>query len=225
MLINALKPEIELFEHQKEGIAWMYKQWCDGYKGVLLADDMGLGKTMQTLAFIAGVKKQFPAKLDAPVLIVAPVALLRNWKEEVFKFIPQGIFSDVVELHSTGLQNFKENGKLKLTNFAEAYKDCIVQTTYETLRSCQLEFGKVPWSIVIVDEAQKIKNPSASQTQALKGMKYDFAICLSGTPVENSWIDLWSIMDFVQPGKLGSFSWFNDNYQKNLRLIDMTLKR
>lgn len=217
VLINALKDGIELFEHQKEGIAWMYKQWCDGYKGVLLADDMGLGKTMQTLAFIAGVKKQFPAKLDAPVLIVAPVALLRNWKEEVFKFIPQGIFSDVVELHSTGLQNFKENGKLRLTNFAEAYKDCIVQTTYETLRSCQLEFGKVPWSIVIVDEAQKIKNPSASQTQALKGMKYDFAICLSGTPVENSWIDLWSIMDFVQPGKLGSFSWFNDNYQKNLK--------
>lgn len=217
VLGNALKPDIELFEHQKEGIAWMFKQWCAGYNGVLLADDMGLGKTMQTLAFVAGVKKQFPAKADAPVLIVAPVALLRNWKEEIFKFIPQGIFTDVIELHSAGLQQFKEDGKLKLENFAKTYKDCIVQTTYETLRSCQLEFGKVPWSIVIVDEAQKIKNPSASQTQALKAMKYDFAICLSGTPVENSWIDLWSIMDFVQPGKLGSFSYFNDNYQKKLK--------
>lgn len=217
ILLNALKPEIELFEHQKEGIAWVYKQWCLGYKGVLLADDMGLGKTIQTLAFIAGVKKQFPNQTIGPVLIVAPVSLLRNWKEEIYKFIPKGIFDDVIELHSAGLQKFKDNNKLNLQHFADEYKNSIVQTTYETLRSSQLEFGKVPWSIIVVDEAQKIKNPSASQTQALKAMKYDFAICLSGTPVENSWIDLWSIMDFVQPGKLGSFSWFNDNYQKNLK--------
>lgn len=217
ILINTLKSEIKLFEHQKEGIAWIYKQWCSGYKGVLLADDMGLGKTIQTLAFIAGVKKQFPTQTIGPVLIVAPVSLLRNWKEEIYKFIPKGIFDDVIELHSAGLQKFKDSRKLNLQHFADEYKNCIVQTTYETLRSSQLEFGKVPWSIIIVDEAQKIKNPSASQTQALKAMKYDFAICLSGTPVENSWIDLWSIMDFVQPGKLGSFSWFNDNYQKKLK--------
>lgn len=217
ILLNALKPEIELFEHQKEGIAWIYKQWCSGCKGVLLADDMGLGKTIQTLAFIAGVKKQFPNKISGPVLIVAPVSLLRNWKEEIYKFVPKGVFDDVIELHSAGLQKFKDSGKLSLQHFTDDYKNSIVQTTYETLRSSQLEFGKVPWSIIIVDEAQKIKNPSASQTQALKAMKYDFTVCLSGTPVENSWIDLWSIMDFVQPGKLGSFSWFNDNYQKKLK--------
>ncbi len=216
-LENVLNPQIELFEHQREGINWIYKQWCVGHKGVLLADDMGLGKTMQTLAFVAAIKKQYPQKINAPVLIVAPVALLRNWKEEIFKFLPSGIFTDVIELHSAGMQKFKRNGVLDLANFTEEYKDCIVQTTYETLRRYQLKLGEIPWSIVVADEAQKIKNPSTRQTQALKAMKYDFTVCLSGTPVENSWIDLWSIMDFVEPGKLGSFSSFNENYQKKLK--------
>ena len=67
------------------------------------------------------------------------------------------------------------------------------------------------------DEAQKIKNPSASQTCAIKGMKYDFAVTLSGTPVENTWIDLWSIMDFAQPGKLGNFKWFKEEYHNKLK--------
>ncbi len=216
-LENVLNPQIELFQHQREGINWIYKQWCAGHKGVLLADDMGLGKTMQTLAFVAAIKKHYPQKINTPVLIVAPVALLRNWKEEIYKFLPRGIFTDVIELHSTGMQKFKQNGVLNLANFAEEYKDCIVQTTYETLRREQLRLGEIPWSIIVVDEAQKIKNPSTRQTQALKAMKYDFTICLSGTPVENSWIDLWSIMDFVEPGKLGSFASFNDNYQKKLK--------
>ena len=85
-------------------------------------------------------------------------------------------------------------------------------TTYETLRDYQFSFAEISWSCIVADEAQKIKNPDAGITKALKAMKYDFAICLSGTPVENSWIDLWSIMDFVQPAKLDDLKTFREKY-------------
>lgn len=216
-LISGLKTGISLYDHQLAGVSWIYNQWCEGYKGVLLADDMGLGKTLQTLAFISGIMKTFPELVFNPILIVAPVSLLKNWKNEILQFVNSDVYEDIVELHSSNLRNFKINGKLDLSKFAESHKRCIVQTTYETLRDHQLDFGLVPWSIIIVDEAQKIKNPSASQTCAIKGMKYDFAIALSGTPVENTWIDLWSIMDFAQPGKLGNFKWFKEEYHNKLK--------
>lgn len=214
---NGLKPEIVLYEHQLAGINWMYKQWCDGYKGVLLADDMGLGKTLQTLAFVSGIMKNFPDYANNPILIVAPVSLLKNWKNEILQFVDSDTYNEIIDLHSHNLKRFKVGHKLDLSSFSSAYQKCIVLTTYETLRDHQLDFGIVPWSVIIADEAQKIKNPSATQTYALKGMKYDFAVSLSGTPVENTWIDLWSIMDFTQPGLLGNFKWFRDEYHNKLK--------
>ena len=218
----ALKKGIHLYDHQIDGVKWMYNQWCTGYKGVLLADDMGLGKTLQTLAFVSGLLKTFPDYVANPILIVAPVALLQNWKNEISQFVEDTVYDEIIELHSSNLRNYKVGGKLNLKSFAENHQRCIVQTTYETLRTYQTEFGSVKWSVIITDEAQKIKNPSASQTNAIKGMNYDFAIALSGTPVENTWIDLWSIMDFVQPGKLGSFQWFKDAFQNKLKLLKGT---
>lgn len=215
---GCLNEGIHLLDYQQQGVQWMFADWEHGFNGVLLADDMGLGKTLQTLAFLAALKKDDKER-HKPVLIVAPIALLRNWQNEYSKFIQEGIFRDVIPLHGTALHDFATggltpNGKKKLQ--LHGLEDTIALTTYETLRDYQFSFAEVPWGIIVVDEAQKMKNPTTGVTKAIKAMKYDYAICLSGTPVENSWVDLWSIMDFVQPGKLKDLRWFKDTFINRL---------
>ena len=217
---SAIRNNITLHKHQLEGVAWMYSVWRLGLKGVLLADDMGLGKTLQTLAFIAAIRKgSNDSSANKPVLIVAPTALLANWENEYKKFIEDDIFSDVKRLFGSSLQKYatgeptpnkKKKLELKLEN------DALALTTYETLRDYQFSFAEIAWGIIIADEAQKIKNPSAGITKAIKAMKYDYVISLSGTPVENSWVDLWSIMDFVQPAKLSDLKTFKSKYISTL---------
>lgn len=219
-ILGGLKPEISLFEHQKEGIRWMFEIWKQGYKGVLLADDMGLGKTMQALAFAAGLKKGYGITGMKSILIVAPVSLLENWKEEIYKFIAPGLFEDVVEIYGSSIAKYKNKRKGQiLLDFQSVQRNQIVLTTYETLRDYDLSFGMIDWALMIIDEAQKIKNPNSLVARAIKAMKCDFGIALTGTPVENTWIDLWSIMDFVTPGKLGSLKEFGQKYQNRLRDI------
>lgn len=229
-LFTGLKPGTTLYQHQKEGIAKMAACWTEGHKGVLLADDMGLGKTPQAYGFISALKKHKEGPMPS-VLIVAPVALLKNWEEEYAKFVADGIFKGTVALYGSSLRDRKfkdEKGNIvsyspgqglksvPMIDFSSLENDYIVLTSYETLRDYQLSFGRISWSVLILDEAQKIKNPSARISVAAKAMKYDFGISLTGTPVENTWIDLWSIMDFVEPGKLKTLREFNDNYQKKL---------
>ena len=215
---NVLRANVKLFDYQIFGVWWMSQLWREGWRGVLMADDMGLGKTLQTLTFIGGLKKFCAIKF--PVLIVAPTALLENWQVEYKKFLRGNIFSEVIPLHGDALKNFytdeltpNGNKKLSLRNLPT---DSLALTTYETLRAYQFSFAEISWSVIVADEAQKIKNPDAGITKALKAMKYDFAICLSGTPVENSWIDLWSIMDFVQPAHLDAKEIFRAKYIDHL---------
>lgn len=219
-IFGGLRPEISLFDHQKEGIRWIFENWKQGYKGVLLADDMGLGKTMQALAFAAGLKKGYRKAGMRSVLIVAPVSLLENWKEEIGKFVLPGLFDGIVDIYGSRVAKYKSKQKEQiLLNFQSLQKNQIVLTTYETLRIYDLSFGMIDWSIMIIDEAQKIKNPNSLVARAIKAMKCDFGIALTGTPVENTWIDLWSIMDFVIPGKLGSLKEFGQKYQNRLKDI------
>lgn len=219
---TALNADVKLLDYQSAGVAWMFEAWQRGYKGVLLADDMGLGKTLQTLAFAAQLRKGTSDNADAqkPMLIVAPIALLKNWQNEYRKFIADGVFRDVMPLHGRSLRDYETgegtpNGKKKLE--IRLPVGAIALTTYETLRDYQFSFAEVNWGIIVVDEAQKMKNPSTGVTKAIKAMKYDYAVCLSGTPVENSWVDLWSIMDFVQPGQLGVLKEFHNRYIVPLR--------
>lgn len=238
-LPRSLKPGVKLLEHQLEGLRWMQNLWLAGARGGLLADDMGLGKTLQALAFIAWVAElmaegQLPPK---PVLIVAPVVLMENWKQEYLRFL-QPVLGPVFELHGQRLKDFKNTGIARelginkeidikekeeaaeliksgrglLIDHQALQKLGIVLTTYETLRDYQFSFGLVEWSIMILDEAQKIKTPTAMVTTALKAMKYDFGLCLTGTPVENSLVDLWSIMDLVQPACLGTLENFRRRF-------------
>ncbi|MBQ3441803.1 MAG: restriction endonuclease [Selenomonadaceae bacterium] len=217
IFIDVLKPGVKLKDYQLFGVWKMSQIWQDGWRGVLLADDMGLGKTLQTLTFIGGLKR-FRA-VTLPILIVAPTALLENWQAEYKKFL-RNILGEVIDLHGDGLRKFftderTPNGRKKLS-LMKLPTNALALTTYETLRDYQFSFGEIPWGVIIADEAQKIKNPDAGITKALKAMKYDFALCLSGTPVENSWRDLWSIMDFVHPAKLADLKTFTAKYLDRL---------
>ena len=216
---DVLCPGVKLYNHQVQGVWHMAQIWRDSrWHGVLNADDMGLGKTLQTLVFIGGLKKFCTdyEKINFPILIVAPTALLTNWQAEYQKFLRGNILGKVISLHGKGLREFytderTPNGRPKLS-LRDLPPNALALTTYETLNDYQFSFAEISWSVIVADEAQKIKNPNAWMTKALKAMKYDFAICLSGTPVENSWLDLWSIMDFVQPAHLDDLATFKSKY-------------
>lgn len=221
----SLKPSVELKEHQLVGLSWLQHLWrlspvhC---RGCVLGDDMGLGKTIQLLALIASCLEH-DTEID-PVLIVAPVALLENWKEEIEKFfIPDSM--PVLTLYGSTLagkrlpkqqldQELKQEGITRLLKRDWLGDSKVVLTTYETLRDLEFALAAQKWSIMICDEAQKIKNPNAMVTRAAKKQNVRFRIACTGTPVENTLADLWCLFDFVQPGLLGSLSHFGRQYRK-----------
>lgn len=217
-VLSGFKDSVVPFSYQKEGIRWMAQNWKAGYQGVLLADDMGLGKTMQVLGLISGVKNAYGEKDMNSVLVVAPVSLLANWESEFIHFVKEGIFEEIVPLYGNSFRDFKRGHDLRL-DFSPVAKNRIVLTSYETLRNYDISFGCIDWSFMVLDEAQKIKNPAALITNAVKSMKYDFAIAITGTPVENAWVDLWSIMDFVEPGRLRDLKNFCNTYQNQLKKL------
>lgn len=217
-VLSGFKDSVVPFSYQKEGIRWMAQNWKAGYQGVLLADDMGLGKTMQVLGLISGVKNAYGEKDMNSVLVVAPVSLLANWESEFIHFVKEGVFEEIVPLYGNSFRDFKRGDDLRL-DFSPVAKNRIVLTSYETLRNYDISFGCIDWSFMVLDEAQKIKNPAALITNAVKSMKYDFAIAITGTPVENAWVDLWSIMDFVEPGRLRDLKNFCNTYQNQLKKL------
>lgn len=217
-VLSGFKDSVVPFSYQKEGIRWMAQNWKAGYQGVLLADDMGLGKTMQVLGLISGVKNAYGEKDMNSVLVVAPVSLLANWESEFIHFVKEGVFEEIVPLYGNSFRDFKRGHDLRL-DFSPVAKNRIVLTSYETLRNYDISFGCIDWSFMVLDEAQKIKNPAALITNAVKSMKYDFAIAITGTPVENAWVDLWSIMDFVEPGRLRDLKNFCNTYQNQLKKL------
>ena len=230
-----LKQDFKLLPHQEEGLAWAQQLWEKKYPGGLLADDMGLGKTLQVLCFLEWhhVKFRTQESQRKPYLIVAPIALLENWAAEYPKFFDKSTL-DFITLYGKDLQNFKceaadaatshapeiegaehfpqlrrQRGRLDIKRLQNAN---LVLTTYETVRDFQLDLGLIPWATVIIDEAQRIKTPGTLVTNALKALKTDFRLALTGTPVENSLMDLWCITDFVAPGYLDSAKNFNRDF-------------
>ena len=230
-----LKKEFKLLPHQEEGLAWAQQLWEKEYPGGLLADDMGLGKTLQVLCFLEWHHAKFRLQESQrkPYLIVAPIALLENWAAEYPKFFDEGVL-DFVTLYGKDLQGFtcetddasglhvleingvehlpqlrRQRGRLDIKRLQNAN---LVLTTYETVRDFQLDLGLIPWAAIIIDEAQRIKTPGTLVTNALKALKTDFRLALTGTPVENSLMDLWCITDFVAPGYLDSAKSFNREF-------------
>jgi hypothetical protein len=220
-----LKNNVKLMPHQKEGIAWLqhlFKHSPTDCRGCVLADDMGLGKTLQLLTLLAWVFEQDSSL--PPALIVAPVSLLENWQEEINNFFAKdslavavvyGEYLRALRLPRASIDSqLIENGLVKFLKPGWKGSANIVLTTYETLRDLEFSFAAETWSVMICDEAQKIKNPNALVTTAAKKQNVQFKIACTGTPVENSLTDLWCLFDFVQPGLLGGLNEFGRTYRK-----------
>jgi hypothetical protein len=186
-----------LFDHQKEGFRWLCYLEEQG-RGGLLADDMGLGKTIQVIAFLLRQKAMQKLK---PTLLVLPIALIENWIEEMKKFAPSLTESLYIHKGSDRLKSV-----VSLSNF-----DMII-TSYDTLKIDQLLLGKIQFQSIICDEAQNIKSHTSQRSRAIRAMQTHFRLAMTGTPVENSLDELWAIMDFVQPGALGSLKDFRRNF-------------
>lgn len=215
--IPGLKPEIKLKKHQIEGVAWLQSLIAAKSKGCLLADDMGLGKTLQLLSLIDWYDKNYPNN-EKPYLIVAPVSLLENWEQEYEKFFAEPRIP-VCSLTGSALSRHFSKG-IDKSLIAYLQKRQIIITNYETIRSFQFSFCAVDYSLIILDEAQKIKTPGALVTNATKALKGEFKVAMTGTPVENTLVDLWCIMDFSLPGLLGNCREFTRKYQAPLKTAD-----
>jgi hypothetical protein len=196
--INSLKATLR--SYQQVGVNWLMLLTELGL-GACLADDMGLGKTIQVLALLLA-KKERKKEKHHPSLLVLPASLLSNWKAELEKFAPSltAIYLHGSEMSKNLLGKTYSNKDLEKTD--------IVLTTYGML--LRLSWLKnISWDLIVLDEAQAIKNPGTRQTKAIKELKSYTRIALTGTPIENRLGDLWSLFDFLCPGLLGSADCFH----------------
>ena len=182
----------ELRPYQMTGLKWLWTNVSKGF-GVCMADDMGLGKTIQVISLILKMKEE--GTLTKPVLVICPTTLMGNWMKELQMFAPA---LDAVVYHGA-------ERKLDV-------KHDVILTTYAIMRIDVEELKKQNWGMIIVDEAQNIKNPDTAQTLAIKMLKADVKVAMTGTPVENRLTELWSIFDFINQGYLGSLRDFQKSY-------------
>jgi superfamily II DNA or RNA helicase len=188
--------------YQLKGFAWLQFMTRLGL-GACLADDMGLGKTIQVIALL--LAKKADKGVRAPGLLVVPASLVGNWKAEVAKFAP-----DLKLFIAHPSQTSREQLDLAVKHTTEALRGCdAMLTTYQFLQRTEA-WQLHPWSVVILDEAQAIKNPGSASTKAVKRLQASTRIALTGTPVENRPGDLWSLFDFLNPGLLGGSTVFAD---------------
>jgi superfamily II DNA or RNA helicase len=185
----------ELRDYQQAGVNWFHFLHRSGLNGCL-ADDMGLGKTVQTLAFLQNLYDSGELKR---VLIVAPVSTLPNWEHEIHRFTPR-------------LSCLKQAGPDRTTSLEELKTPTITLISYQTLRNDILHFKKINYSYVILDEAQYIKNASTQAFKSVRILQSEHRLSLTGTPVENCTMDLWSQMDFLNPGLLGKTNIFQKRF-------------
>ena len=191
---DALQATLRPYQHT--GVRWLYLLTQLGL-GACLADDMGLGKTIQVLALllVLGQRTQGGPK-KTPSLLVAPASLLANWALEAARFTPS---LHILIAHPS----FMPADELRSMNANRLAATDLVVTSYATLLRLGW-IGETHWRLVVLDEAQVVKNPNAKQTKAVKSLSAKGRIVLTGTPIENNLRDLWSIFDFVNPGLLGS---------------------
>lgn len=186
-----------LRDYQREGLTWLQNLLHLGMSGIL-ADDMGLGKTLQTLAHILMEKNA--QRLTQPVLIVLPTSLIANWQDEAARFTPQ-------------LQLLCLHGSQRHNLFSQIASADIVITTYALLSRDSQHLLAQDWSMVILDEAQNIKNPRSKAALCASQLRAQQRLCLTGTPVENNLGELWSLFDFLMPGWLGDQQNFTRHYR------------
>lgn len=189
----------ELRPYQQRGFSWLsfLEKWNFG---ACLADDMGLGKTIQLIVFLLYLKQE--NMLFKPTLIVCPTSVISNWEKEVKKFAP--ILKTVIH---HGDKRKKDNNFIKQIKAQE-----LVITSYSLVYRDLSTLSNVEWQGIVLDEAQNIKNFQAKQSQAVRKLNTEFRIALTGTPVENRLSELWSIIDFLNPGYLGNIQFFQRRF-------------
>jgi len=201
----------ELRPYQKEGFKWINEITDLGFGGVL-ADDMGLGKTLQIIAFLLSQKK-------SKSIVVVPTSVIYNWMDEFEKFAPSiriGLVHGSKSKRDKVLRDFKRGLGIKIeeSNLKEkSYeKYDVLLTTYGTLKNDEKAYENLSFDYCIIDEAQNIKNPAAQATLSVKNIKSKCNIALTGTPIENNLMELWSIFDFVMPGYLFTKDRFRERF-------------
>ena len=187
------------YRYQEIGIGWLTSYFDNGL-GALLGDEMGLGKTFQSIALIAHAY-QAP---NSKVLVVVPAMLIANWQREFQKFAPSMEYF----LHYGGTRSFSQNA------FDEQK---LVLTSYELLVRDIAIFSRYKWDLVLSDEAQALKNPDSQRRKAVAQVECDSKVLVTGTPVENSLRDLWSLIDLIHPGFLGERAEFESNISGDLQ--------
>lgn len=222
---TALRP------HQAESLSWQIAAWQAGLPGVLNADEQGLGKTLQTIAFLRWLKThaaEAGAEARGPVLVVAPTSLLQNWEAEVDMHLDAQGFGHLIRLYGAGTRQHAARDNhgtetrtgtphLDFRLLNEAMADgrghrFWILTTYTTLTNYQHSLARIPFSAIVFDEIQALKNPASLRAFAARAMQADFRIGLTGTPIENSATDLWAVMDQLAPGALDDLCSFRDRY-------------
>ena len=193
----------DLRPYQQRGFSWMYKNSRIGF-GSIIADDMGLGKTLQVIAIILKMKEDKAINDKHKALVVVPTGLLTNWKSEIEKFAPS-ITTHIHHGSNRDIDNFDAD---------------VMLTTYGVLRSDHSTLKKKKWQVMIIDEAQNIKNQDTAQSKAIKSIPASTKIAMSGTPVENRLTEFWSIMDFANKGYLGNVKSFKTEYANPIQIFN-----
>ncbi len=189
----------QLRPYQERGLAWLRMMASLGL-GACLADDMGLGKTLQLLAFLLSRLEQEPRD-ERPTLLVAPTSVVGNWERESARFAP-------------ALELIRHYGSERARTARELPRKpgALVLTTYGLLRRDAELLAGIDWATVVLDEAQNIKNAASSTARAARALRASHRFALTGTPVENRLAELWSILEFANPGLLGSLTAFRRDY-------------
>lgn len=186
--------------YQVEGFRWLARLASLGFGGIL-ADEMGLGKTLQMIALVKSLRDS--GQLGGPVLVACPASLVFNWADEFARFAP-----DVLVIALEGSRAHRE-ALLARANGAP----CVVVASYDRVRIDAASLARIEWGLVVLDEAQYIKNHATKTTRAVKRLRSRLRFALTGTPVENRLSELWSIFDFLMPGFLGSYERFRERYE------------
>lgn len=203
-----------LREYQKRGVSWLQYLEKLGLNGCL-ADDMGLGKSIQVIAQLVN-EKELNQKVT-PTLLIAPTSVVGNWQKEIEKFAPH-------------LQTLIHHGSSRLKEEQEFINIClqydVIITSFTLVRKDEKLLKSIVWQRIVLDEAQNIKNPQAAQTKAILKLQALHRLALTGTPVENRLLDLWSILNFLNPGYLGKEAQFRKSFeipiQKEHNLVKST---
>jgi len=190
-----------LREYQKRGTSWLYFLESIGLNPCL-ADDMGLGKTIEVIALLL-YERQFK-EIKNPILLIVPTSVIGNWQKEIERF-SQG-FSVLIHHGSNRTKNI-DDFKLIISKYN------IIITSFALVRKDEKLFKEISWHRIVVDEAQNIKNPKSTQTKIITKLKANYKIALTGTPIENRLLDLWSIFNFLNPGYLYTMAKFRKYYE------------